>query len=176
MPLTRSSAIKSISFPSRPAFVSNTPEVLTELLETGERNDRTYTNLFPSLFLGYEFNEGSSIQLSYSKRISRPRFWDLNPFFTFADARNIFSGNPNVDPEFTDSYEIGYLRFWDKASITSSIYYRHTTGVIQRIQTLLEEDGEPHHPPPAGKPGHGRFLWVGVHPFIRPDGLVAHER
>ena len=116
-------------------------EVLTELLETGERNDRTYTNLFPSLFLGYEFNEGSSIQLSYSKRISRPRFWDLNPFFTFADARNIFSGNPNVDPEFTDSYEIGYLRFWDKASITSSIYYRHTTGVIQRIQTLLEEDG-----------------------------------
>ena len=116
-------------------------EVLTELLETGERNDRTYTNLFPSLFLGYEFNEGSSIQVSYSKRISRPRFWDLNPFFTFADARNIFSGNPNVDPEFTDSYEMGYLRFWDKASITSSVYYRHTTGVIQRIQTLLEEDG-----------------------------------
>lgn len=117
-------------------------EVLTELLETNERNDRTYTNLFPSVFLGYEFSEGSSIQVSYSKRISRPRFWDLNPFFTFADARNIFSGNPNVDPEFTDSYEVGYLRFWDKASITSSIYYRHTTGVIQRIQTLIEQNGD----------------------------------
>ncbi len=116
-------------------------EILTELLETQEENDRTYANLFPSVFLGYEFNEGNSLQVSFSKRISRPRFWDLNPFFTFADARNIFRGNPNVDPEFTDSYEVSYIKYFDKASISSSVYYRHTTGVIQRIQTLVEQEG-----------------------------------
>lgn len=116
-------------------------DVRTELLDTQEENDRSYTNLFPSAFLGYELGEGNSMQVSYSKRIRRPRFWDLNPFFTFSDARNIFRGNPNVDPEFTDSYEISYIKYWDKTSISSSVYYRHTQGVIQRIQRI-EGQGE----------------------------------
>ena len=63
----------------------------------------------------------------------RPRFWSLNPFFTLSDARNRFTGNPDLDPEFTDSYEIGHIKYWDKGSLGSSIYYRHTTGVIQRV-------------------------------------------
>ncbi len=108
-------------------------DVLTELLETSEINDRSYTNLFPSGHLNYEINKGNALQISYSRRISRPRFWYLNPFFTFSNNRNIWGGNPNLDPEFTDSYEVGYLKYWDKASLGSSIYYRHTTGVIERI-------------------------------------------
>ncbi|NND34271.1 MAG: TonB-dependent receptor [Saprospiraceae bacterium] len=115
-------------------------EVLTELLETQEVNDRSYTNLFPSGHLNYEINKGNALQLSYSRRISRPRFWYLNPFFTFSNNRNIWGGNPNLDPEFTDSYEMGYLRYWDKATLGSSLYYRHTTGVIERI-ARIEEDG-----------------------------------
>lgn len=116
--------------------------VLTELLQTGEQNDRTYTNFFPSAFFTYEFNEENSIQVSYSRRLRRPRFWDLNPFFTFSDSRNIFRGNPNLDPEFTNSYEAGYIRYWEKGSISSSAYYRHSTGVIERIQTLEEQGDE----------------------------------
>jgi outer membrane receptor protein involved in Fe transport len=113
--------------------------VLTQLLETQEDNDRSYLNLFPSGHLNYEINKGNALQWSYSRRISRPRFWYLNPFFTFSNNRNIWGGNPNLDPEFTDSYEMGYLRYWDKATLGSSLYYRHTTGVIERIARIAED-------------------------------------
>lgn len=116
--------------------------VLTELLQTGEENDRTYTNLFPSAFATYEMVNDNSLQLSYSRRLRRPRFWDLNPFFTFSDSRNIFRGNPNLDPEFTNSFELSHIKYWDKGSISSSVYYRASTGVIERIISFQEEDGE----------------------------------
>jgi len=110
-------------------------DVRTLLLSTGEKNPRDYNNLFPSGFLGYQLSETASFQASYSRRIRRPRFWDLNPFFTFSDSRNFFSGNPNLNPEFTDAYELGYMKTFNKGSIASSIYYRHTTDVITRILT-----------------------------------------
>ena len=108
-------------------------EIYTELIDTREVNDRSYFNFFPSTFLNYELSEGNTLQLSYSKRIRRPRFWDLNPFFTFSDSRNTFSGNPNLDPEFTDSYELNYLKYFDNLTITGGVFYRHTTNVIERI-------------------------------------------
>ena len=110
-------------------------DVETLLLNTGERNPRDYNNLFPSGFLGYQLSESTSFQASYSRRIRRPRFWDLNPFFTFSDSRNFFSGNPNLDPEFTDAYELGFMKTFNKGSIASSVYYRHTTDVITRLLT-----------------------------------------
>lgn len=113
--------------------------VITELLETDELNDRSYGNLFPSAHLNYEIDKGNALQWSYSRRISRPRFWSLNPFFSFSNARSIRGGNPNLDPEFTDSYEMGYLKYWSTVTLGSSLYYRHTTGVIERIARV---DGE----------------------------------
>lgn len=109
-------------------------DVTTELEQTNEINPREYFNLFPSAFLGYELNEENTMQVSYSRRIRRPGFWELNPFFTFSDARNIFGGNPDLNPEYTNSYEVGYLRYFTKGSLTSSVYYRHTNGVIERIR------------------------------------------
>ena len=109
-------------------------DIRTELEQTNEINPRDYFNLFPSVFVGYEINEKNTFQLSYSRRIRRPGFWELNPFFTFSDARNIWGGNPDLDPEFTNSYEAGYLKYFDKGSLTSSVYYRHTEGVIERIR------------------------------------------
>jgi ferric enterobactin receptor len=113
--------------------------VITELLQTDELNDRSYTNLFPSAHLNYEIDKGNALQWSYSRRISRPRFWFLNPFFTFSNNRNIWGGNPNLNPEFTDSYEMGYLKYWSSVTLGTSLYYRHTTGVIERIARV---DGE----------------------------------
>ena len=117
-------------------------DVITELEQTNEVNDRSYFNLFPSAHLTYELANNNSIQLSYSRRIRRPRFRDLNPFFSFSDSRRFYSGNPNVDPELTDSYELGYVNYWDKGSLSSSIYYRHTDGVISRITELGLVDGD----------------------------------
>ncbi len=115
-------------------------DVRTELVNSAEINPRDYFNLFPSAHVGYELSEGNTIQLSYSKRVSRPRFWDLNPFFTFSDPRNFFSGNPDLDPEFTDSYELGFLKVWDKGSFNSSLYYRDSRNVIARVLASTAKD------------------------------------
>ncbi|NRA49733.1 MAG: TonB-dependent receptor [Phaeodactylibacter sp.] len=115
-------------------------EMITELVATDQINPREYFNLFPSVFFGYDFSDtGNAMQVSYSRRINRPSFWSLNPFFSFSDARNIFTGNPNLDPEFTDSYEVNYLKYWENASITAGVFYRHTTGVTERIQRVNSE-------------------------------------
>lgn len=111
-------------------------DLTTELLSEAEPNRRTYLNLFPSAFLTYDINELSDIQLSYSRRISRPHFRALLPFFSFSDNRNFYSGNPDLNPEFTDSYEAGYIRYWENASLYSGVYYRHRTGVVERISTV----------------------------------------
>jgi len=114
-------------------------DIRTELEETNEVNPREYLNPFPSAHFSYEFNNRNFLQWSYSRRIRRPHFRELNPFFTFSDSRNFFSGNPNLNPEFTHSAEIGYLKYWENASISSSVYYRHTDSVIQRITTVDSE-------------------------------------
>ncbi|MEM7104797.1 MAG: outer membrane beta-barrel family protein [Bacteroidota bacterium] len=114
-------------------------DVKTELLQTNEVNDRSYFDLFPSVFFGYDLPKKNAIQVSYSRRIVRPRFWFLNPFFTFSDSRNFFSGNPDLDPEYTHSFEVNHIKYFEKGSFSSSIYYRHSTGVIERIRRIDDE-------------------------------------
>ncbi len=115
-------------------------QVITELIETNEVNDRNYFNLFPSAFFNYEFSEKDAIQLSYSRRIRRPRFWYLNPFFTFSDARNQRTGNPNLDPELTHSLEVAHIKYFDKGTLSSSVYYRYSEGTISRsVRTVLND-------------------------------------
>jgi len=114
--------------------------VNTRLLQTGEENPRDYFDLFPSGHLGYELAGQNSLQFSYSRRINRPNFWNLNPFFSFSDARNIRTGNPNLDPEYSNSFELNHLKYWDNVSLSSSVYYRHTEGIIERIRRL-QPDG-----------------------------------
>jgi len=108
-------------------------DIKTELEETNEENPRNYANLFPSALISHHLPGGNDIKLSYSRRIRRPVYRDLSPFVTLADGRNFFSGNPDLDPEFTHSFEIGHLKYFEKGSISSSIYYRRSTGTIQSI-------------------------------------------
>jgi ferric enterobactin receptor len=115
-------------------------EVKSNFVTTNEVNNRNYLNLFPSTHFSYELNKDNSLQVGYSRRIQRPRHWWLLPFFSFNDSRSVFTGNPNLNPEFTDSYEIGHLKYWEKGSILSSVYYRYTTNVIERI-TFSDEEG-----------------------------------
>ncbi len=111
-------------------------DIQTRLLNTGQSNPRDFLNLFPSANLTYDLPAQNAVQFSYSRRITRPRFWYLNPFLTFSDARNLFLGNPNLNPEFTHSLELGHLKYFNKGSISSSIYYRHTNGKIDRIRVV----------------------------------------
>jgi len=111
-------------------------DIQTELLQTKEKNPRQYANLFPSAHLSYSISKDNSLQLGYSRRVRRPTYNDLSPFVTLSDNRNFFSGNPDLNPEFTDSYDLGHLKYIDQGSISSSIYYRNTTGKIDRIRTV----------------------------------------
>jgi len=115
-------------------------DVQTTLVRANETNPRDYLNFFPSAHLTYSINPDNSFQLSYSRRVRRPFYNDLSPFVTFSDSRNFFSGNPDLEPEFTNSYEMGHIKYFDQGSIFSSIYYRSTTDKIDRIRTV-DEDG-----------------------------------
>ncbi len=109
---------------------------------TGESNDRQYLDFFPSVFLSYELNKENTLQASYTRRISRPRFWYLNPFFSYSNPRFIRTGNPDVNPEYTDSYEMGYLLNLEKVSFYGGGFYRYTTGRIQRVSYIDNIEGD----------------------------------
>jgi ferric enterobactin receptor len=114
-------------------------DVTTTLRQTNEVNPRKYANLFPSVHLTYDLPKQHALQLSYSRRVRRPQYNDLSPFMTFSDARNFFSGNPDLNPEFTNAFELGHIKYFGQGSFTSSLYYRHTTGKIIRIRRVDEQ-------------------------------------
>ncbi len=111
-------------------------DVSTELEKSGDINPRNYFNLFPSAHLTYNLLKENSLQLSYSRRIRRPVYNELSPFMTVSDSRNFSAGNPDLDPEYSDVYEIGHLKNFDKGSLTSSLYYRNSTNTIDRIRVV----------------------------------------
>lgn len=103
-------------------------------------NSKNYINLFPTLHFVYNLTEKTDLQLSYSKRINRPRFWQLNPFSGVSDLRNLTVGNPDLDPMFTNSFEMTLLAKAGKLSINPSVYYKHTTNFFEYILKRTDEN------------------------------------
>lgn len=116
-------------------------DINTRFRETNDRFEWNYINFFPSAFFTYKLADNNQLQLSYSRRINRPRFRDLNPFSSFTDNRNFRVGNPNLQPEFTDSYEVGYLQNLPNTTLYYGAYYRYTTGLIQQVNLRPTEAG-----------------------------------
>jgi outer membrane receptor protein involved in Fe transport len=114
-------------------------DIKTTLVKTNEENPRNYVNLFPSAHVTYNFTEENGLQLSYSKRVRRPFYNDLSPFMTFSDARNFFSGNPDLEPEFTDAFELGHIKYFEKGTLFSTVFFRNTVDKIERIRTVDNE-------------------------------------
>jgi ferric enterobactin receptor len=114
-------------------------DVKTTLRETNEVNPRKYANLFPSAHFTFDLPKDNALQLSYSRRVRRPFYNDLSPFMTFSDRRNFFSGNPDLDPEFSNVFEVGHLKYFEKGSLSSAVYYRGSKGKIDRIRTVNSE-------------------------------------
>ncbi len=108
----------------------------TDLVTTQSKNSRNYFSWFPSVFLSYKFNDKNDIKLNYSRRISRPGFRQLNTFTSFSDPLNLQTGNPMLNPEYTNSFEFSYSYGGKKYSISPTIYYRYTTNVISRYRTV----------------------------------------
>ena len=114
-------------------------DVKTALQKSNEVNPRKYVNLFPSAHLTFNTTEENAVQVSYSRRVRRPFYNDLSPFMTYSDSRNFFSGNPDLNPEFSDVGEVGYIINFNKGSLFSGVYYRSTKGKIDRIRRVDNE-------------------------------------
>jgi outer membrane receptor protein involved in Fe transport len=95
---------------------------------------------FPSLHTSYKFTPVSTIMASYSRRINRPGGWALEPFPTWVDANNVRIGNPNLLPEFINSYETGIQTVLGSVSVSTELYFRMTTNKIEPVRTALEEN------------------------------------
>lgn len=111
-------------------------DLSTLLVNTNKENDQNFTNLFPSAHTSYKLSEAISLQAGYSRRIYRPRLWDLNPFFNIRNNFSVRVGNPDLFPEFTDSYEVGSIFIFEDVSLNVNVYHRHTTDKIERVSTF----------------------------------------
>lgn len=103
-----------------------------ELTNTGETFSNTYPlSLFPSLFLSQKLNNKQELQLSYTRRVKRPNFFQLIPYVDYTDSLNIRQGNPNLKPEFTNSIEMSYNKtFKGNHNLMGSLYFKQTTDLI----------------------------------------------
>lgn len=112
-------------------YLSYDPNIAPADRSTRGRLD--YFRVYPSVYLTQELTEGSSLQLSYTRRVNRPRGWQVNPFLDISDPVNYRQGNPNLRPEDIHSLELAYSKQWGKVNLTSSIYHRITNDVVEMI-------------------------------------------
>lgn len=102
---------------------------------------KDYFQLFPSLFLSYELPNDQQLQLNYTRRLRRPWGGQLNSFRDTRDATTVSFGNPELTPEYSNSFSLNYLKTWTQHSLLVSAYYRPTTDVMQRITYQHPGDG-----------------------------------
>lgn len=112
----------------------------SELVEpTGEIFTNDYFKLYPSLFLGYALSEASTLQASYSRRVSRPGVRNLNSFVDRGDPLNLRTGNPFLLPELINSYELNVQQRFGMGTFTGGVYYREKTDLITRVTEVLDD-------------------------------------
>ena len=107
-----------------------------ELIGTTQVFENSFPfSFFPSLFLTQKINDNQDIQLNYSRKVNRPNFFQLIPYFDYSDSLNISRGNPALKPEFTNLVELSYqLNLKKGNNILTTAYYRNTTDLITRYQ------------------------------------------
>ena len=94
---------------------------------SGDYKKKNFTGLFPTINLSYEISDSQSLTLGYNRRLSRPRGYHLNPFPSRSSLTNIFQGNPDLNPSYSNKFDLGYLNRFGKFTLSSSLYFQHTT-------------------------------------------------
>ncbi|MEO6694506.1 MAG: outer membrane beta-barrel family protein [Ignavibacteria bacterium] len=109
-----------------------------DLVTTNRKFDNDYFGLFPSASLSQKLGAEEELQLSYSRRITRPSLNQLNPFINTSDPLNYFSGNPDLKPEYINSFEFGFAKYFTTTTINPSIFYRESKNQLSRTRTLID--------------------------------------
>jgi hypothetical protein len=116
-------------------------ESITNVIQVvnGDNTKKKYNDLFPTLNLALELKEDETITLGYNRRIRRARSYFINPFPSRSSITNIFQGNPNIEPTYSNGIDLGYLKRFSQTTINGSIYFRKSTG---EFTFITESTGE----------------------------------
>ena len=129
--------VKKFSFSA--GLRSESWQVRTKSLGYGENRaevpeyKKNFFALFPSVFLSYSLPKDNEVQINYTRRIRRPWGGQLNSFRNIADPTNISFGNPELEPQYSNSFELNYLKTWTNHLISLSAYIRTADNMINRI-------------------------------------------
>ena len=96
-------------------------------------------DVFPSAHFSYDLVDKSQFMTSYSRRINRPGGRELDPFPSYMNQYTIRIGNPDLKPEYTDSYEFSYMRKFGNSFISLETFYRTTNDLITRVMELKDD-------------------------------------
>lgn len=99
----------------------------------------SYGTLVPSLNASRKLKNGNMIKAAYNRRIQRPSLRFLNPNIEASNPQQLSQGNPTLDPELTDNYELGYSTFIKGTTLNFTGFYRNTTGSIQAIRDVRND-------------------------------------
>ncbi|MDX5420127.1 MAG: TonB-dependent receptor [Hymenobacteraceae bacterium] len=107
-----------------------------DFTSSGTQVEQDYHNLFPSLSVSKNLQKNQTVRFNYSRRIQRPQLSFLNPYENLSNPKNVVRGNPALEAELTDSYELGYSTFFKSgASVNASLYWYRTDNAIQQVST-----------------------------------------
>lgn len=95
---------------------------------------------YPTIHLSFDLSDSQQLMGSYARRVDHPRGWFLEPFITRVDAYNVRSGNPGLEPEFIDSYELSYMKSVGRAVFSVESYYRITHNKVEFVQSVYDEN------------------------------------
>jgi outer membrane receptor protein involved in Fe transport len=111
-----------------------------ELFTGGNNFRKNYLDYFPTLSLSYRIGTENQVQVSYSRRITRPNIWRLNPFYSKNNPKMWRVGNADLNPEYTDSYELSYSFFKQIISVTPMVFFRQSHDVISNYSYLNNDN------------------------------------
>ncbi|NJC26288.1 outer membrane beta-barrel family protein [Neolewinella antarctica] len=98
-----------------------------------------YFKVYPSVFVGYAFDDNTTVQGSYGRRVNRPRSWALNPFTDRGDPLNLREGNPLLLPELINSFELNVQQRYGVGTVTAGLYFRQLKDLISRVNLELAD-------------------------------------
>lgn len=153
--------------------------VTGDVTNSGQKFVNDYTDLFPSAMLTYKFGTTEEIRVSYSRRINRPPGWFLNPFLTQNTPQALNSGNPNLKPEYTNGFELAFMKFFGSFSVTPTAFYRTKTDVMSFYSILIDSNRTFSTYRNIGNArNYGMDLIVGGSPFswLSMNGTISYYR
>lgn len=119
--------------------------------ETNTKHTLTRTDLFPTLHISYNLPSQNQLMASYTRRTNRLRNHFLFPYLTYMDAYNVRQGDPTLHPEMIDSYELSYVKQFDKAQISAELFSRTTHNKIEFLTSAYNGGTAIHNPANVGK-------------------------